>query len=200
MYKKYFLGLLIWFFSIMSLAALPPEAMLQQVSIQLLTEITQNKSAIKSNPNVLYHIVQKSLIPHIDLNVMSRAVVGNHYWQPATSSQQEEFKLQFSRFVTRTYSSAFENYNGEKVLFYPVRGGSANQTQVQVHSKILRSNRADIAMTYRLYRDGESWKVSDISVEGVSMVQSYRSQFAGVLAQKGFTGLIQDLKTRNRND
>lgn len=200
MTKKFGVVLCSLFFCVSVFASQAPVVMLQQASTNLLTQLSQNKTRLKNNSALLDQIVKQTVIPYIDLNMMSRMVVGRQYWDAAGSAQQKSFEQEFARYVTRTYAAAFENYNNEKVLFYPIRGGVSNQTRVTVNSKIQRQSGPDVPMSYLLYRQGNNWRVYDISVEGVSMVQSYRSQFSNVLAQKGLTGLISDLRTHNRRN
>ncbi len=200
-YKKVWLLSLVFFlgsaFCATASAASNLAVMLQQVSIQLLTALKVQRASIKKNPRAVHAIVQRILVPHFALNRMSGSVIGPQ-WRKATEAQKKAFKGQFIRYVTRTYSSALSSYRNEKVLFYPVRGGVGSRSTVQVRSKIVRPDGPPIAVSYRLIRVGGTWKVSDFSVEGISMVSSYRSQFSGILSQKGLSGLIRQLQAHNR--
>ena len=198
MVKRLFLSMALLLCSVAVIAAQNPVVMLQQVSSRLLTQLVRQKATIKNNQAVLHSIVGRIIVPYFDLNVMSRSVVGRNYWKNATVSQRNEFKKEFTRFVTRTYSIALSDYNDERVLFYPIRGGVGNKKRVQVYSKIERRSNPSISMNYRLYRTSNTWQIYDFSVEGISIVQSYRSQFANVLSQKGMQGLIADLKSHNQ--
>ena len=94
-----------------------PLTMLQQTSDQMLSALKQNKASLKSNSSVIYGIVNRILLPHIDLESMSRSVVGRTYWQQATPAQREEFKKLFTHQVTQTYSAALSSYQNEEVKF-----------------------------------------------------------------------------------
>jgi phospholipid transport system substrate-binding protein len=175
-----------------------PLAMLKQTSSQMLSSLKQNRPQLKNNPTLVHRIVVQILLPHVDLDNMSRAVVGRNYWSQATPAQQSAFKKEFTDTVIRTYSTAISSYDEEQIKFYPIRGFGAGQTQTQVRSEILRKNGQVIPISYRLILKNGQWLVYDFSVEGVSLVQSYQSQFAGVLSQSGFNGLLTRLKQHNQ--
>jgi phospholipid transport system substrate-binding protein len=188
--KSIFFGILMLF----SLAAFAqdPVSMLQTTSDQMLAAVKQSSNRDSAT---LYGIIQRILLPHIDLDVMSRLVVGK-YWKTATPAQKTEFKQQFTRFVSNTYSTALAAYKDEKIKFYPVRGG-VKGNRVQVNSDIFQNNGQTINVAYQLTNLSGDWKVYDFSVDGISMVQNYRSQFADVLAQSGFDGLLKRLQAHN---
>jgi phospholipid transport system substrate-binding protein len=174
-----------------------PLSMLKQTSAQMLSALKQNRAQLQNNPNLIHRIVVQILLPHVDLDSMSRAVVGRSYWSQATPAQQSQFKKVFTDTVIRTYSTAISSYQEEQIKFYPVRGFNIGQTQAQVRSEILRKNGQVIPVSYRLVQKNGQWFVTDFSVEGVSLIQSYQSQFAGVLSQNGFSGLLTRLKQHN---
>ncbi|MDF3054741.1 MAG: mlaC [Gammaproteobacteria bacterium] len=175
-----------------ALAQPSPVNMLQNATDQMLNalEKTTNK-----NPKALYGLVQRILLPHVDLDNMSQQILGNA-WQNASPAQKTAFKQEFTYFVTRTYSTALASYSNQKVRYLPIRGGVKGD-HVQVNSLIDQNSGQSIAVNYRLSLSGGEWKVYDFSVEGVSIVNNYRSQFSSVLRTKGLDGLIAQLKSHN---
>ena len=171
-----------------------PVDMLKQTSDQMLAALKQNKASLKNNPGIIYGLVNRILLPHVDLESMSRSVIGRTYWDQATPQQKEEFKKLFTRQVVQTYSDALASYENEQVKFQPLRDTSGNR--VQVHSSIVRPNGQVIAVNYRLINSGGDWKVYDFSVEGISIVQSYRAQFADDLSQGGLAGLLTKMRQK----
>lgn len=169
-----------------------PVDMLQQTTNQMLVSLQKTENR---NAKSLYNLVQTILLPHVDLNRMSQLVIGK-YWVDATPAQREQFKQQFTYFVTRTYSTALSSYTNEKVRFMPVRGNS-NGDRVQVNSVIEQSNGQNVSVNYRLLLTNGQWKVYDFIVEGVSMVENYRSQFSNILRTEGMDGLLKNLKSHN---
>ncbi len=198
---RLWLGLFLCLFVSVALAQDPPPlAMLQSTSQQMLNALKQNKANMKSNPSVIYHIVDRILLPHVDLDTMSRSVVGRTYWNQATPAQLAQFKKLFTHQVVQTYSTALQSYNNEQVKFSPMRAYSPGESRVQVQSTIVRANGQAIPVNYRLLNVGGSWKVYDFSVEGVSLVQSYQAQFADTLSQGGMTTLLSKMQQRYGNN
>lgn len=177
------------------LAAQSPTTQLQTVANKMISQLESNKSQLNSL-SVIRRIVNQVLIPNIDLNRMSASVVGR-YWRTATPAQKSEFMSEFSYLVTTTYASALSSYNHDKVTFQPSRENAANQT-TRVHSIIIRANGQRIPIVYDVTLHGNSWKVYDFSIEHISMVQSYRSQFAHVLQSGGMPALLARLKSHNQ--
>ena len=178
-------------------AVVSPTDQLQQVANKMISQLENNKTQLKSM-HVIRRIVNQVLIPHVDLGRMASSVVGR-YWRTATPQQRAQFEKEFSYLVTTTYASALSSYDGDQVKFQPIRGDyTANQT-MRVSSEIVRKNGQRIPISYDVVRQGSQWKVYDFSIESVSMVQSYRAQFAGVLAQGGMPALLSRLQSHNSN-
>ncbi len=186
-------------FSVLTWAASSPLTMLQNTSDQMLAALQQNKASLKSDPQVVYGIINRILLPHMDIEGMSRSVLGRDAWAQATPAQRQQFTQQFTTLLIHTYSSAFAQYNNQTVKFFPIRGDVSGQSRVQVNSSIVRPDGPAIAVNYRLILLGGEWKVYDFSVEGVSMLQSFSSQFAQQLSQGGIAGVIQQLTRHNAN-
>ncbi len=175
-----------------------PVVMLQNTSDQLIAALKQNKASLKKNPDVVYQIVDKILVPHVDLMGMSRSVLGRDAWTTATPDQKQRFAAQFKDLLIHTYASALSNYNNQTVQFLPIRGGlSSTQARLQVNSQILQQGGPAISVSYRLIKENNDWKVYDFSVDGISMLESFRSQFAAELNQGNLDGLINRLAEHN---
>lgn len=164
---------------------------LQAISDTMIKSLKQHRSSMKKNPQEVYDIVRKELLPHADLNAMARAALGRTVWNAATPSEKKEFIVAFTQLMLQTYAAGLSSYTDEKVIFEAIRGGIApNQTRVQVNSKILRTDGPAISVSYRLVYESlpgtavKDWYVYDFSVEGISMIGSFHSQFAAELANK----------------
>ena len=176
-------------------AVASPVGQLQQASDRLLSKLEANKSRL-NNLSVVRRIVSEAFLPNVDLNRMAASVVGKS-WQAATASQRAQFKKEFSDFVTTTYAAALSSYDDDQVKFRPLRENYENRQNVEVQSVIIRKSGQRIAVTYYLTRVGAQWKVYDFSIEGVSMMQSYHAQFAGILTNGGMPALLQRLHAYN---
>lgn len=171
-----------------------PGEVMDQTANQMISALEKNKARLKSSDGVIYSIVQRTLIPHIDLNRMAGSVVGRDYWSKASASQHQTFIREFTKLVISTYAAALASYDGDQVKFHPTR---ADGSTVVVNSIIIRKNGQKIPISYNLVREGETWKIYDFNIENISMVQSYRSQFSDILASSGMNGLMQKLISHN---
>lgn len=189
-----FIGLLI---CTMVWAISSPLELLQSTSNQLISALQRNQATLRTKPQIVYGIVNQILLPHVDVMSMSSRALGRDAWINASSNQRQAFAQQFVTLLIRTYSSALAQYTNERVNFLPMRGDYSNQPRVQVNSVIIRESGPSINLSYRLMREDEQWMLYDFSVDGVSIIESFRSQFAGELQQSGLNGLITKLAQHN---
>ena len=180
----------------MALAISSPVEVLQNTSNQLILELQRNQATLKTKPQIVYDIVDQILLPHVDIESMSSKALGRA-WSNATRAQQQAFEDQFVTLLVRTYSSALAQYTNERVIFLPLREDFNNQSYVQVKSRIIRESGPQINLNYRMLRVQGQWKLYDFSVDGVSIIESFRSQFVEELRQSGIDGLIGKLAQHN---
>jgi phospholipid transport system substrate-binding protein len=177
-------------------AASSPMNLMEQVTQQTLGALKENQASLRTNPKVVYGIIYRILLPHVDMQEMSRAVLGKQVWMRASLSEKQKFVGQFKLLLVRTYSSALAAYKNETVKFMPLRGHD-NSGRVQVDSMILQQGGPSIPVSYRLVLKGGQWKLYDLIVDGVSLVESYRAQFADAISQNGLSSVINQLAQKN---
>lgn len=195
--KCKYLFLSLWFFCFSLFAADSPVTMLQSTTDQVVAALKSNQATLKSNPKVVYRIMNQMIVPHFDLTGMARSVLPRNVWQQASASQRAQFTQQFTNLLVRTYSSALASYQNETVKYMPPREG-ANGNRVQVNSTIIRQAGPSISLSYRLILIGGQWKIYDFNVDGISLLQSYRSQFTAQLSSGGsIDTVIQKLSQHN---
>lgn len=174
-----------------------PIPMLQQSANDIINTLEKNKADLKGNKAIVYSAVERYLLPNVDVKGMSRSVLGRQAWIKATPAEREQFTKEFTRLVIRTYASPLAEYKNEKVKFLPIRG-SLDGRFVRVNSLILRSSQKDIPLSYSLVSKGGRWKIYDLSVEGVSLLQSFRSQFSQVLQNSNMKELIAQMRAKSQ--
>jgi ABC-type transport system involved in resistance to organic solvents, auxiliary component len=197
-FNKLVVLILILFTSVGALAADPePLALMKRLSNQMLSELNRNLDKLrgKEGDKLVNSLVDRVLLPHFDLVNMSRAVVGRDYWQKASLATQQQFTDEFTKYVSGTYAAAIRSYDGEEMKFYPIRGEVGDRTKVD--SDLLLKNGSSIRIQYSLAKQGERWLIYDFSVDGISLVKNYNSQFAAALRQGGLSGLLKQLQQRN---
>jgi len=175
-----------------------PVQMLQSIADRLIAQLQKNKVTLKSNPQVVFSLAHTVVLPNVDVAEMSRRVLPVHTWQEANPEQRSRFEHEFVEMLVHTYATALTSYTDQKVEFFPVRGGYEGRAHVEVNSQITSNTGAPpVNVRYQLINDGGTWKIYDMSVEGVSVIESFRSQFADVLAQGNIDVLIQRLSQHN---
>lgn len=178
-------------------AASSPIPMLEATSSQIIETLQKNKSTLKQNHLVIYHAVERYLLPNVDVIGMSRSVLGRDAWNKATAAEKQEFTAVFTHLIIRTYANPMAEYTDETVKYLPIRGSISGRF-TRVNSIIIRSSGQNIPLSYSLVAKNNSWKIYDLSVEGVSLLQSFRSQFGQILHSSSMQELISQMR-KNSN-
>ena len=176
-----------------------PVKLLQFIADNMITSLKANHANLKSNPQIVYSLANRYIVPYIDIAEMSRRVLPPAIWNGATPSEQAQFKTAFIKTLIRTYASALTAYEDQTIQFFPIRGGLADKQTVDVASEITSKSGSSpsIRMNYRLIKNGAVWKLIDLSVEGVDMLESFRAQFADILSRGNMSQLLQKMRTRS---
>ena len=178
-----------------------PNTVLDMATREMVTAINANQEKIKTDPSVVNGLVEDILMPHIDFIASSKWVLGKH-WRGASKEQKLEFIRQFRALLLRFYSVALAEYlttntvSEDMFVFLPLRGDTSTK-RVTVHSEIHAPSGSIIPIKYSMHLTKKGWKVYDVSIEGVSMITTYRASFASEIKQKGLDGLIASLAERN---
>jgi phospholipid transport system substrate-binding protein len=172
-----------------------PVGLLKYIADNMISQLRSNQATLKTKPAIVYSLAYKYVVPYADLPEMSKRVLPPKVWNSATAEQRAQFQKEFTRLVIRTYASALTAYKDQEVHFFPVRSGLGNS--VEVKSQITSSSSPAINVSYRLLQSGGQWKLYDMSVEGVSLISSFRSQFADILANGNMNSLLSRLTQHN---
>lgn len=205
--KRRFLGqLLLWAtVGTASLGMLPahasdeaPDALIRRLSTELLDTIKADKSLQGGDISKIMALVDSKVMPNLNFQRMTAAAVGPG-WRQTTPEQQKRLQEEFKTLLVRTYSGALSQVSDQTILVKPLRA-AAEDNEVVVRTEI--KGRGDpIQLDYRLEKtpgQGAGWKVYNLNVLGVWLVETYRSQFAAEINAKGIDGLINTLTERNR--
>ncbi|QJD28606.1 MlaC/ttg2D family ABC transporter substrate-binding protein [Methylococcus geothermalis] len=172
----------------------PPQQVIQQTSNQLQSSL--QKPEYKEDFRKATELVERIIDPHVDFERVSILVLGK-YWKTATPDQRERFKKEFKTLLVRTYTTAFTEYSNWDIRYLPSQDVSAGK--IMVRTEVLQEGAQPIAVNYRMVQTGSEWKVYDILIEGISLLQNYRTSFTNQVAQTGLEPLIKDLVQRNAN-
>ncbi len=183
-----------------ALASAPaPDVLIRQVSTEVLDVARTDRAIQAGDISKVSALVESKVMPHVDFEVITRSAVGPQ-WRGATAEQRTRLQDEFKLLLIRVYSGALAELKDQTVQItrtQPVQGS----TQVIVQSEV-RGKGEPIKLDYRLDRRGaagaEAWKIIDVNVAGLWLVQNYRTQFAQELSRGGIDGLIAALVERNK--
>jgi len=176
-------------------AAKAPDALIKEVSTDVLDAVKADKSIKQGDVNKIIALVDAKVMPHVNFQRMTASAVGR-YWRQATPEQQKQLQDEFKILLVRTYSGALAQVQDQTVELKPMRGG-AEDKEVVVRTEI-RGRGDPVQLDYRLENTGGSWKVYDINVLGVWLVENYRNSFGQEISANGVDGLIKKLAERNK--
>jgi phospholipid transport system substrate-binding protein len=171
-----------------------PQKVIQGTSDQL--QRGMQRPEIKSNFAKATALVETIIDPSIDFDRVSIMVLGK-YWKTATPDQRERFKKEFRRLLVRTYTTAFTEYADWKIRYLPSQEGESSDKTL-VRTEILQSGAPPVAVNYRMVNTKGAWKVYDVLIEGISLLQNYRTSFTNQIGDGGsIDKLIADIASRN---
>lgn len=174
-----------------------PVPMLEQTAQQIIQSLKSHQDSLQNNPKIIHQAIQTYLLPHIDVEGMSRSVLGRQAWMKATATDRAAFSQEFTQLVIRTYAAPLAQYSGETISFSPVRGNLDGRF-IRVNSIIVRPNGQRIPLSYNLVAKSGSWKIYDLNVEGVSLLQSFRTQFSNILQQGNMRVLLEQMRANKK--
>jgi phospholipid transport system substrate-binding protein len=175
-----------------------PDALVKRISTDVLTTIKADKTLQQGNVAKVMVLVDAKIMPNVDFARMTSAAVGPG-WRQATPEQQKKLQDEFKTLLVRTYSGALAQVSDQEVSMKPFRA-SPDDKEVLVRSEV-KGGGDPIQLDYRLVKtpgEGAGWKIYNLNVLGVWLVETYRSQFASEINAKGIDGLIATLTTRNQ--
>ena len=171
-----------------------PEALVTETVREVQQIIRQDPALQAGDKQKTHNLVEQKILPHFDFERMTMLAVGRD-WERATPQQRQELVNAFRTLLVRTYSGALTAYKDHKVDVKPTKGGDADN--VVVRTQVAAPGAQPVLMDYRMHRTPGGWKVQDVSVEGVSLVTTYRSTFKQEIDRAGFDGLIKLIASRN---
>ena len=196
-FLRNYLFLLTFFCSTMVQAqGLAPDALARSVTDEVLALIRTDKDLQAGNQKKLLELVDAKVLPHFNFQTMTQLAMGRN-WRTATPEQQKQLIAEFRMLLVRTYTTAFTSYKNQIVEYKPVRM-KADDSDVTVQSLIKQPSGAPVAVDYSMEKLADAWKVYNIKVEGISLVENYRNTFNTEIQKNGVDGLIKSLADKNR--
>lgn len=178
-----------------SVTEMSPKQLVEQTVNKMLNALQQKREEVKQNPGLIYALANEIVLPHFDTQRMSAWVLGKH-WRKATAEQKQQFPNEFRQLLLRTYATAIAEFSDEKIIVLPVRQQQDSNDRM-VRTEIQRNTGPAIPVAYRLHKTAGGWKVYDISIDGISLLNNYRRNFSREVRRNGVEGLMKKLSSRN---
>jgi len=173
-----------------------PQALVESVSTEVLNSIKADPALRGGDFDKLQKLIDDKVAPYVNFEKMTRLSVGPG-WRGASPEQRKELMGEFRTYVVRTYSGALSRVTDHVVKMRPFKG-EPSDTDALVRTLVAPSNGDPIQLDYRLEKTPAGWKIYDVTILGVSMVETFRNSFASEVNQHGIDGLIKALADRNR--
>jgi phospholipid transport system substrate-binding protein len=177
-----------------------PDAFVKRISNETLDAVRSDKSIKGGDINKIMQLVDSKLMQHVNFRRMTALATGPG-WRKATPDQQQRLQEEFKLLLIRTYSGALSQINDQVIEVKPLRGAIDDKNLV-VQTEV-RGKGEPIQLDYRLEKtpgEGAGWKIFDLNVLGIWLVENYRSQFSKEINAGGVDGLIKSLSERNKSN
>jgi phospholipid transport system substrate-binding protein len=173
-----------------------PDEMIRRLSVDVLSTIKADKDVQNGDVRKIIAFVDSKIMPNVNFTRMTASAVGRN-WRQATPEQQKRLQDEFKSMLVRTYAGALSQVKDQTINVKPLRA-QAGDAEVIVRTEILGRGEP-IQLDYRMEKAAGGWKIYDLNVLGVWMVETYRTQFAQEISARGIDGLIATLAQRNKN-
>jgi phospholipid transport system substrate-binding protein len=163
----------------------------------LLARLAEGGDELKNDPERLHRLVNESVLPYFDFYRMSQWVLGSH-WKEASEEQQQRFIEKFKELLVNTYATALLEYTDQKVEYLPAEGAPGDWKAV-ITTRLKKGGSTTTSIAYKMHNKDKDWKVYDVTVDGVSLIKTYRSSFDSKVKESGIEGLISSLVEKNKS-
>jgi phospholipid transport system substrate-binding protein len=174
-------------------SGLGPYELVDKVAKNILQDLDANRAAYRKDPKKIRELVDRNMLPHFDTNHAAQLVLAKH-WRTATEEQRKRFIDAFYRSMLQNYGEALLDFTPDRMKILPFQG-KADATLATVKSEVRRDNGARVPVNYSLRKTADGWKAYDVTIEGISYVKSFRTDFGAEIQKKGLDALIQRLES-----
>jgi len=173
-----------------------PDALIKRLSQEIVQTAKEDKEIQSGDKKRIFEFAESKVVPVLDFKRMTSLAVGKN-WRDATTDQQAQLISEFRTLLIYTYSGAISQIKDQRIELKPFRADPVD-TEVEVKSLVIRPRDEPLQLNYRLEKLPEGWKIYDINVMGVWLVETYKGNFATEVGRSGIDGLIKTLTEKNR--
>lgn len=174
-----------------------PDALVKTVTLDIVDIIAKDKDIKAGDRKKVIDLIETKVLPHFNFTSMTRLAVATN-WEKANADQKKRLTDEFKTLLVRTYASALSAYSDQKFDFRPLRA-KPTDTDVTVNVRVLQPGAQPVTIDYDMEKTPSGWKVYNVYVAGVSLVQNYRTEFSNLVRDNGIDGLIKSLQAKNKS-
>ena len=170
-----------------------PTEIVQGAAQGMLQDLDKNRDAYRRDPAKVGQLVDKYLLPHFDTEYAARGVLGK-FWRSATPEQRKRFVDAFYHSLLTNYGAALADFTSDRLKIFPTNPAPDAQTAT-VRTEVKRDNGDRVSVNYYMRRTPQGWKAWDVVIDGISYVNSYRTDFGEQIEQQGLDAVIKRLES-----
>jgi phospholipid transport system substrate-binding protein len=170
-----------------------PSKLIEDCAQRMLKDLDAHRAEYRKDPTKINKLVDEVLLPHFDTQYAARLVLGK-YWREATSDQRQRFIDAFYQSLLENYGSALAEFTADRMRVLPFQG-DANAEQAMVRTEVKRSDGTRVPVNYSMRKSKDGWKAWDVTIEGISYVKNFKTQYGAEIEQKGLEAVIKRLET-----
>lgn len=174
-----------------------PDQLIRETAADVIATVKADRELRDGNQQKLLALVEAKILPHFDFEKMTRLAVGRP-WRQATAEQRQALVTEFRTLLVRTYTAAFSHYENQTVEVQAPLRSAESDDEVTVKTSIIKPGSPPVSVNYEMEKRPDGWKVFDLTIEGASLIESYRGTFAERVQQSGIDGLIKFLTEKNQ--
>lgn len=174
----------------------PPDVLARTVTDEVLAIVRADKDLQAGHEKKVLELVESKVLPHFNFSRMTQLAMGKN-WRHASAEQRTQLTREFRELLVRTYTAAYTQYKDQTVEYRPLRM-MPDDSDVVVKSVVKQPSGQPVAIDYAMEKTSQGWKVYNVKIEGISLVENYRNTFNSEVQRNGVDGLIRALNGKNK--
>lgn len=195
---KWFVGVFLTLAVLQSAAAMivekDPVVQAKKVAEQLIGRLDSERTQLEASNDRINALANELVFPYVDITKMARFAMGAN-WRSATPEQQQTFTDLFKRILLNSYAKSFLKLQIDRIDFGASRAGASGK-DVEIPATVFEKTGTSVPVIFRLLPSGDSWKIYDLEVQGISLLLNYRSVYATEIDQKGLPAVLEQMKVQ----
>lgn len=176
-----------------------PDVVVKETVDSMVSQLQKNRELYTADNKALYAMLDKTLVPALNVDRMADLILGREVSKSATTAQKKAFISEFKTFLLQSYATGLLSATGdEKVIYEPV-DLAPGADRVKIKATLISASGSSYPIVLSMSNKGDTqWRAYNLEVVGINVIRTYKASFAATLQQKGIEGLIADLKAKNK--